>query len=120
VSFTNLLKEFSINTVDNSLTQDEIGCTSPKVLLPKSVSVTISLAAAGCGLLPIFTRRRDYSSFSSSAHLAMNGRISPGRGHRWLWLGLVCLLLVQHASASIGDHLPEFKECVNVGHPWIQ
>jgi hypothetical protein len=35
----------------------------------------------------------------------------------WLLLLLTTLLLVQTCDASVGDRLPEFRECVKVAYP---
>jgi len=42
---------------------------------------------------------------------------SSSRGVQKLLIAIIILLGIQHATASLGDHLPEFRECVKVGVP---
>ena len=37
----------------------------------------------------------------------------------WLGVGIGILLLTRQASASLGDRLPDFRECVKVGQTTI-
>jgi hypothetical protein len=44
----------------------------------------------------------------------MNPRIFHPKLLRWLLLATLWSLLIQHCAASIGDRLPDFRECVKV------
>jgi hypothetical protein len=44
----------------------------------------------------------------------MNSKISHPKLLRWLLVAALWSLLVQQCAASIGDRLPDFRECVKV------
>jgi hypothetical protein len=54
------------------------------------------------------------NKFHSFSPAPMNRRTPCARLLRWLLAATAWSLLVQQCAASIGDRLPDFRECVTV------